>query len=223
MFWGTEVKPGKECAQKIEPNQTLKVSGVAFAGTPKDGRAIVQVSTGDKAYTIAVLKGGLQESVVLDLLFSEEEVKFSVLGSDAVHVTGNIIVNDDDEISSYDDDDEMESESGSSEEQDVTPAVISKPVQGQIAKPVVAQVKQDAAKAQAPSKAVPVAAAQQQAKKAKVESDSDEDDSEDEDDDSEGDEDDSVKLAGNANFDSRSYPGVLHFFSWLIGIIATMP
>ena len=67
IFWGTEVKPGKECTQKIEPNQTLKVSGVAFSGTPKGERTIVQVSTGDKAYTVAVLKSGLQESTLLDI------------------------------------------------------------------------------------------------------------------------------------------------------------
>ncbi|KAI3874852.1 hypothetical protein MKW98_019425 [Papaver atlanticum] len=110
-FWGVEIKPAKPITL---PQGKIQITQ-ATLGTPGvlTKRSVVQCNIGDKSpVLICALLPEMSESLALNLQFDEEdEVTFSVLGPQSVHLTGFYLGSgsgkrerDDDDSESYGED-----------------------------------------------------------------------------------------------------------------------
>ncbi|KAJ3066746.1 hypothetical protein HDU98_009989 [Podochytrium sp. JEL0797] len=107
-FWGLTCESETNYSQAVE--QAFRLTNIAIDSKTKatKGRVSVHVSTEDGEYVIANLLIGQVEQCLVDLTFNEgEEISFTVTGPATVHLTGNYIIDFDDE---EEDDDEIDDE-----------------------------------------------------------------------------------------------------------------
>merc|ERR1712028_149087 len=121
-FYGAEIKPGKSVELAFEEQVSTHISQAALGEKVKAGRSTLSVEVDGKKHVICSLTAPTFEMACLDLMFgSTQKVKFSVTGTNAVHISGYSIEHDDedDEMDMYnDEEDDEESDDESDEEMD---------------------------------------------------------------------------------------------------------
>lgn len=85
---------------------TLAVFGVSrvqcsLGDNVQAGRSVLKVKVGGKSCVIASLIGDKMEHCVMELMFEEGEIEFSVTGKNEMHLAGNMM-DSDDEVCSID-------------------------------------------------------------------------------------------------------------------------
>ncbi len=65
-----------------------------------DARSVLSINIGGQKHVIAILLPKKSEHTVMDLIFEEQKLEFSVTGKNSIHLAGNLMDNegeDDDE------------------------------------------------------------------------------------------------------------------------------
>uniref|UniRef100_A0A182PZF5 FK506-binding protein n=1 Tax=Anopheles farauti TaxID=69004 RepID=A0A182PZF5_9DIPT len=131
MFWGLILKQGKKYSKVVE--QDFQLTHAALDLTECNGDVQVMLTTGDITYLLCTLNKSIPQ-VMLDQQFATgDQISFATKGQGVVHLTGNVMPEEDDF-------DMMGEEEEEEDEEDEVPAANGKPRQAkQAAKTKVAK------------------------------------------------------------------------------------
>jgi len=96
-FWSETVKANKPSKVVIEDGFTLRLTQCSLGENVQAGRSVLKVKVGGKSCVIASLIGDKMEHCVMELMFEEGEIEFSVVGKNEIHLAGNIMDDEDNE------------------------------------------------------------------------------------------------------------------------------
>ncbi|KAJ2006976.1 peptidylprolyl isomerase fpr3 [Coemansia thaxteri] len=96
-FWGLKIVPGKTYTQTVDAS--FRVSNAALGVTLADeGRTSVLLTVDQKSFVLCSLTPGKIEQQGLDIGLTEgEEITFESQGNNEIHLTGNFIIDDEDD------------------------------------------------------------------------------------------------------------------------------
>eukprot|EP00288_Rhodomonas_lens_P012528 CAMPEP_0177707418 /NCGR_PEP_ID=MMETSP0484_2-20121128/9740_1 /TAXON_ID=354590 /ORGANISM="Rhodomonas lens, Strain RHODO" /LENGTH=313 /DNA_ID=CAMNT_0019218929 /DNA_START=37 /DNA_END=978 /DNA_ORIENTATION=+ len=121
-FWSETVKPNKPTKVSIEDGFTLRLTQCSLGDNVQAGRSVLKVKVGGKSCVIASLIGDKMEHCVMELMFEEGEIEFSVTGKNEMHLAGNMMDSDDeDQFGAPDMDMDDEDEDDEDDEEDAPP------------------------------------------------------------------------------------------------------
>eukprot|EP00281_Chroomonas_sp_CCMP1168_P020387 CAMPEP_0206227906 /NCGR_PEP_ID=MMETSP0047_2-20121206/8879_1 /ASSEMBLY_ACC=CAM_ASM_000192 /TAXON_ID=195065 /ORGANISM="Chroomonas mesostigmatica_cf, Strain CCMP1168" /LENGTH=301 /DNA_ID=CAMNT_0053651101 /DNA_START=100 /DNA_END=1005 /DNA_ORIENTATION=- len=109
-FWGAAISPGKSLKTTIPEDCTLRLTQVSLGEQVAPGRSVLTVTSNGQKFVIASLVAEKSEHAVMELMFEEGLVEFSVSGKNAIHLAGNMMAEDGDEGMMDEDEDEEMSE-----------------------------------------------------------------------------------------------------------------
>jgi len=95
QFWSVIVSPKSAAKVTIPEGHTLRLTQCSLGEKVKDGRTVLKVTTDGKQCVISSLIAEKMEHCVMELMFEEGEIEFSVAGTNEIHLAGNMLDSDD--------------------------------------------------------------------------------------------------------------------------------
>ncbi|KAG9291484.1 hypothetical protein G9A89_021903 [Geosiphon pyriformis] len=107
---GLQVLRGKTYAQKVQETFRISMAALDHKIQDPEGRTSLKVTYGGQDFILCTLTPRIQEQQILDLVFNEgEEIVFSIIGNNNIHLTGHYLVDEDVDSYYHSDEDSQDS------------------------------------------------------------------------------------------------------------------